>query len=349
VGGLCLFDHKSAPPPAAAAVCCLWGAPRGGARVPPPPRRPRPLNESFPMTLSRSAPSPVPTPGLFKTLWSLATGAAPSGLALAREAGTLLAWDENHWLYAVNRRGERQGQARPVAAVAAACVADDGSALAVAGSRGEVCWLAPDLRPRWRHDLHHPAVAAALDPFGRRLAVSDAKGRLSLFDRDGHRLWKSHLPRPLHHLAFVPEAPFLLGAADFGLVVCLDMAGGSVWRDGLPVHCGGLATSGDGGRIVLACFSDGLRRYTLGAGPKGHVTTSEPCRLAALSFDGGLALVAGRSKRLLLLDIHGKPLGVHLLERPALAVALSALGEQAFVALTDGGVRALDLRPALRA
>ena len=96
-----------------------------------------------------------------------------------------------------------------------------------------------------------------------------------------------------------------------------------MWRDGLPAHCGALATSADGERGVLACFSDGLRRYAAAPAPRDHVTTREPCRLAALSFDGRLALVAGRTNRLLLLDTHGKVLGIHLLERPAVALALS--------------------------
>jgi hypothetical protein len=143
----------------------------------------------------------------------------------------------------------------------------------------------------------------------------------------------------------VPEAPLLLGAADFGLVVCLEVTTGSVvWRDGLPAHCGALATSGDGERVVLACFSDGLRHGSSSGGVKGHLTTKEPCRLAALSFDGRRVLVAGRGNRLLLLDGHGRVLVIHLLERPAVALALAALGDCAVVALTDG-VRALDLRP----
>jgi hypothetical protein len=297
------------------------------------------------MTLSGSAPPPVAAPGLFKTLWSLATGAPPCGVALARESGQLLAWDENHWLYLLNARGERQGQSRPLPHLAAACVSDDGSTLAVAGSRGAVARLAPDLTVRWQRALRHAAAAVALDPFGRCLAVSDVKDGLFVFNRDGRLLWEAHHPRPLHHLAFVPEVPLLLGASDFGLVVCLDAVTGQlVWRDGLPAHCGALATGADGERVVLACFSDGLRRYGRTAGAKGHVTTREPCRLAALSFDGRLALVAGRANRLLLLDMQGKVLGIHLLERPAVALALAALAERAVVALADGGVLALDLR-----
>jgi hypothetical protein len=100
--------------------------------------------------------------------------------------------------------------------------------------------------------------------------------------------------------------------------------------------------------VVLACFSDGLRRGTAATGIKGHLTTKEPCRLAALSFAGRLALVAGRANRLLLLNDRGRPLGIHLLERPAVALAVAALGERAVVAITDGGVLALDLRTVAR-
>jgi hypothetical protein len=126
--------------------------------------------------------------------------------------------------------------------------------------------------------------------------------------------------------------------------VCLEATTGRVaWRVGLPAHSGARASSGDGECVVLACFSDGLRRCTATKGMKGHLTTREPCRLAAVSFTGRRVLVAGRANRLLLLDDHGRGRGIHLLERPAVALAVAPLGERAVVALTDGGVRALDL------
>ncbi len=270
------------------------------------------------MSLSDPAPPPLAAPDLFPTLWSLTTGAPACGVALARESGQVLTWDEHHWLYFLSPRGERQGQAQPFSRLTAAALADDGSALAVAGVRGEVARLSRDLTTRWQRTLRHHAVAVALDPFGRRLAVADSQGGLLLFDGDGRPVWEVQQPRPLHHLAFIPEEPFLVAAADFGLVTCLDAASGQVvWRDGLAAHCGGLATSGDGQCIVLACFSDGLRRYTRADGPRGHITTHEPCRLVALSFTGRQILVAGRANRLLLLDSRGQVQGIHLLERPA--------------------------------
>ena len=129
-----------------------------------------------------------------------------------------------------------------------------------------------------------------------------------------------------------------------GLVACLDLKGNWTWRDGLVVHIGSLAVSGNGDTVLLACFTEGLRRYTVTGKNLGRLAAAEPCRLAALSFDGRLVLAAGLSNRLLLLDAEGRTLAMHPLDQPATALALGALGEQAYAALPDGRVIALDLR-----
>jgi hypothetical protein len=264
--------------------------------------------------------------------------ARPRGLAPARETGALLAWDENSWLYLLNRKGARQAQVHGAAALTAACSADDGSAYAALGSRGEVWWLAPDLMPRWQRTVPFPPLAAALDPFGQYLAVSDARGHLHLFDRHGRARFRLQTPRPLYHLAFVPEAPRLVGCADFGLVACFDLSGRGVWRDGLVAHLGALAVSGDGARVVLACFTDGLRAYALDGRKLGGQTLPEPCRLVVLSYDGRVTLAGGLGSRLLLLDPGGHTLSDFVLDKPAVAVALAPLGESAAVALPDGRI-----------
>jgi hypothetical protein len=279
-------------------------------------------------------------------VWSLPLQSRPRGLCLAREKGWLLAWDENNWLYLLNRNGERQAQRHGGdSGLTAACCADDGSAYAAVGGQGEVWWFAPDLMPRWQRSLGAPAVAAALDPFGHCLAVTDARGRLTLYDRKGRVLGESETPRPLCHLAFVPEAPRLVGAADFGLLACFDPAGRCVWREGLVSHVGSLGVSG-AGRIAVACFTEGLRFYDLDGNKEGGFALPEPCRLAALTFDGAKALATGLGNRLLLLDRSGRTLESTELESPAAGLALGALGDSAAVALSDGRVVAFDFRPA---
>src|SRR5258707_6733924 len=137
------------------------------------------------MASSPSLHRPAPTRGIPRPLWSLTLSGYPRGLALARETGWLLAWDEKNWLYLVNRKGERQAQNPARGTLTAACCAEDGSTYVAVGERGQVWWLAPDLSPRWERSVGHRVVTAALDPFGRYLALSDAKANLHILDRQG--------------------------------------------------------------------------------------------------------------------------------------------------------------------
>jgi hypothetical protein len=187
-------------------------------------------------------------------------------------------------------------------------------------------------------------VSAALDPFGQYLAVADARGYLHLFDRSGRALFQVSNPRPLHHLAFVPAAPRLVGSADYGLVACFDPAGHCVWRDGLVAHVGALTVRGDGEQILLACYTEGLQRYSLTGRNQGRVAVGDPCYLASLSFEGSLTLAAGLSSRLLLLDRNLETLCTQPLDKPAVAIGLSALGDRAVVALPDGRVLGLEVK-----
>lgn len=269
---------------------------------------------------------------------------AARGLTLAREKGWIAVWDEQHWLYLLNHAGEVQAQRRIDGALATACCADDGSAYAALGSQGEVCWLAPDLMPRWQCVLPARAVAAALDPLGQYLAVSDIKGNLHVFDRLGKPVRQIDCPRPLQHLAFVPTTGNIVGAADYGLVACFNVDGTWLWRDGLVAHVGSLTLTGGGERILLACFTEGLLSYDLTGKKLGKVEVAAACRLASLSFDGRLTLVAWLTKQLVVLDADGRNLGAHSCDQPVIALALGPLGSTGCVALADGTVLGLDLR-----
>jgi hypothetical protein len=290
----------------------------------------------------RPSPPSGPT-GTVRPLWSQPIAAVPCGLALAREKGWLLVWDDQHRLHLFNQAGQLQGMFRLPGALAAACAADDGSFFAAVGAHGEVWWLAPDLTLCWQHNLDEPALAAALDPFGQYLAVADARGRLHLLDRGGKRRFQEQAARPLRHLAFVPAAPFVVGCADFGLVACLDLGGHWVWQDGLVAHVGSLAVNGDGSRIILPCFTEGLRCYAVASRQSERLTTTEPCRLAALSFEGRRILAADLTNRLLVLDRGGQPLMSYPLDQPVVSLALGALGDRAAVALPNGVVMMLEV------
>jgi hypothetical protein len=283
------------------------------------------------------------TPCPIRLLWTSVLAGSLRGLARAREQGLLLAWDADHWIYLLNHRGQLQGQVQPPGQLTAASCADDGSAFAAAGSRGEIWWLARDLTISWEQSAGQRTLAVAMDPFGQYLAVTDTSGYLQLFDRRGRRVWQVQAPRPLYHVVFVPAAPVLIGSSDYGLVACADFAGQWVWRDGLVAHMGALAVSGAGEHIVLACFTDGLHRYSLNGTKQERQAVPEPCRLASVSFDGQRTLLAGLSYRLHLLQIEDGVIGTFPCEQSPVAVALGPLGDMAVVALADGTVMGLEI------
>jgi hypothetical protein len=176
------------------------------------------------------------------------------------------------------------------------------------------------------------------------LAVADAGSNVSLCDCQGKAGVHFQSPRALHHLAFVPTAPFILAGSDYGLAACFNINGKLVWRDGLVAHIGSLTVSGSGESVILACFTEGLQRYSLAGKNLGRQSLTEPCRLAVLTFDGSHLLVAGMGPRLHWLDAEYRILSTHALEKPPVAIGLTPLGDRVVIAGTDGSLVGLDLR-----
>jgi hypothetical protein len=272
-----------------------------------------------------------------RQLWSTDLSAPPLGLSLAREPGTFLLWDGEKMLARAGRQGRQELRRAAPGSVVAAALSDDGRHAAAVGRRGQVWLFTGELDLLWERTLPHRPVAVALDHLGKGLAVADEAG-VHVFDATGRELWRASTPRPLVYLAFVPEAPALVGCAEFGLVCAFDHEGHCLWREGLVVHVGSLAVSGDGEQIVLACFTEGLCVYSLSRARQQRFPQAAPCRLAAVGYLGEPILTAGLENRLALHDAQGELRDELSLPAPPLALALSALGERAIVALSGGKV-----------
>lgn len=266
------------------------------------------------------------------------------GLSLARERECVLTWDGQDGLSLFDRGGRTQARGSSPLPVAAASIAEDGSVCAIGSARTPaVCLLAPDLTPRWRHPLPRPVTALALQPLGHYLAVADADCTLRLLNRRGQQVWQAMTPRPLCHLAFVPEKPLLIGTADFGLVVCFNSAGECLWRDGLVAHIGSLAVSGDGECVQLACFGDGLYRYSAAGSRPRRLPLEAACHVAALSYSGEVLLTADRGPCVVRRDADGKLRDSFHADGPVVALALGAQGDYGVVGLADGSVLWMDM------
>ena len=272
-----------------------------------------------------------------RQLWSIDLSAPPLGLSLAREPGTFLVWDGDKMLGRFDRRGRLVLRRAAPGTLVAAALSDDGQHVAAVGRRGQVWLFTAELDLLWERALPHRPVALALDHLGKGVAVADEAG-VHVFDATGRELWRASTPRPLVHLAFVPEAPVLVGCAEFGLVCAFDREGHCLWREGLAVNVGSLAVSGDGERIVLACYTEGLCVYSLSQPRQQRLPQAAPCRLAALGYLGEPILTTGEEHRLALRDGQGAPRKEWQLPGAALALGLAALGDWAVVVLAGGQV-----------
>src|SRR5262249_15335816 len=130
----------------------------------------------------------------------------------------------------------------------------------------------------------------------------------------------------------VPQSGALVGSADLGLVCAFDRRGQALWREGLMANVGSLAVSGTGERIVLACFSEGVRHCSMEKPRPEKLPQKPACRHVAVSYSGDLILYAGADNRVTLCDASGATLEELTLPVAPSAAALAALGERAVVA-----------------
>lgn len=271
-----------------------------------------------------------------RVIWTHPLPAPPVGLSLAYEGGSLLLWDAEPALARYGPLGQRDLRQRAHPDCLAATLSDDGRTVAAVGKKGQVWLLTADLVPIWERTLPRRPAALALDHLGGRLAVADDAGGLHLFDRAGKVRWQVTAPRPLVRLAFVPEVGALVGTAELGLVCAFDGAGRIAWRDGLAAHIADLAVSGDGGRIVLACFTGGLCTYALGKPGRDLTADAGPAKLAALSYPGDVLVTADLERTLSLRRPGTKIAATLALPSAPVALAVEALGEGAVCALANG-------------
>ncbi|MFO0880563.1 MAG: PQQ-binding-like beta-propeller repeat protein [Gemmataceae bacterium] len=277
-----------------------------------------------------------------RQLWAHRLPHAAQGLSLARETGGLLL-AESHHLARYDPNGRPVVRARLPGPIAAASQSDDGQTIIAVGHRGQVWRLTPDLVVLWERTLPQRLTALAVDVLGARIAVADATGGLHVLDREGRDCWAKPAPTPLVHLAFIPEAPLLLASAQYGLVCAFDATGHMLWRDGLVAHVGALTLTGDGGRVLLPCFTEGLFSYEAATGKRTHLPRAAPSRLAAIDYRGQTILTAGLGHELARRSADGAVCSVLLFSSNLIALAVGALGNDAFALLEDGTLIGIEI------
>jgi hypothetical protein len=283
--------------------------------------------------------------------WTVLTEAPLKGLSLAREAGRILAWDEGEQLYLLDQRGEHQSVAQAPGKVLAGAISDDGALIALLGEGSRLWLLGADFEIVADRQAPPESWSLTVDPHGRYVAVASKLSLTQFYNRFGRPAGRFETIQALAHLAFVPARPFLLGAAAFGMligVVLKATSGGRLetsipWEEKLSSNIGQLATSGDGGLVLVSCFTHGVQRFDMRGHNDGAYHLGGTASHAVPDFAGRLIAVATRESELAVLSPAGNVRWRTGLPRPAIALATDALGRYIIYGQATGEVVRLDL------
>lgn len=273
-------------------------------------------------------------------LWSMALPALLRGVSVVRERGYLFVWDEKNCLQLFNAQGELQARADIPDDLVAAAASDTGEVFIAVARNGQVYRLGPDLAVADRYAFRNGIQAMALDPHGSYFAFAETPPHLGVADVHGKLLWRVATPRTLLYLSFMPTFPYVVGASNFGLVACHDFRGNCTWKHGLVSNVGSMFLRGADSQILLACFSEGLQRYSYMGKDWGRTRIAEPCSLIAGPYEGELIAAAGLTPDLKLLTLKGELVARAGLEAPASLLACSAPGDQIYAYTRGVGLAA---------
>ncbi|MGC8642337.1 MAG: hypothetical protein ACP5XB_20950 [Isosphaeraceae bacterium] len=286
--------------------------------------------------------------------WTIVTEAPLKGLALAREAGRILAWDEGNQLYLLSTQGESLSFSRVPQRITAGAISDEGSLIALMGEGDDASLVL--LSADFEVEVERPAPTEAsfltIDPHGRYLAIGSRMGAVSFLNRFGRSAGRLETIQPLAHLCFLADRAFMVGAAAFGMLVGVEVHGSRssgrldpelAWQDRLLSNVGRLTVSSDGGMILASCFTHGIQRFDLRGRNEGSYHLGGTVSHAVPDFPGRTIAAATLEGELAIMNSAGNVRWRTRLPRPAIALEIDPLGRYVIYAFSTGEIIRLDL------
>ncbi len=301
------------------------------------------MNEFTGRGQSRLEPAPA---------WVVLTDAPLKGLALAREAGTILAWDERDRLYLFDLLGQHRSVSQAPGSLITGAISDDGSLIALLGAGSRLWLLDADLGIIADRTAPPDAHCVSIDPHGRYVAVATRLSLTQFFTRHGKQAGRFETLQALSHVVFVANRPILIGAATYGMIVGLELSpagGGSrleaevLWQEALMSNVGRLATTGDGGVILASCFTHGVQRYDLKGRNEGAYHLGGTASHAVPDYAGRVFAVTTLEGELAVLNSGGNIRWKTVLSRPAIGLETDPLGRFLIYGQATGEITRLDL------
>ncbi len=288
------------------------------------------------------------------TAWTVVADSPLKGLSMAREAGTILAWDEGNQLYLYNVHGEPLSYSRVPNRIQAGAISDDGSliALLVDGDDAGLMLLNADFDVQVVRPAPSEPSFVTIDPHGRYIAIGTRQDTTFLISRYGRAAGRLETRGPLSHLCFVPDRPLMIGAAAFGMLtgIALEPSGSQggleaeiIWNDRLMSNVGRLTVSGDGGMILASCYTLGIQRYDLRGRNEGSYHPGGTVSHAIPDFPGRTIVAATLEGDLAVMNSAGNVRWRTSLPRPVIALEIDPLGRFLIYGHATGEILRLDL------
>ena len=284
--------------------------------------------------------------------WTVVTDAPLKGLVLAREAGSVFAWDEADQLYRIDAQGQFQSVARAPGKIQGGAVSDDGTLVALLGEGSRLWLLDGDFELIHERATIPEPLAIAVDPHGRYAAISSKMNLVQFYSRHAKLAGKFETRQPLASMVFVPDRLFMVGTGAYGSIVGIALLGrpngsidgATVWNEQLMSGVGRLALTGDGQMILLACFTHGVQRYDIEGKSEGAYHLGGSAGHAVPDFAGRTIAVSTMEGELAILSGAGNVKWRTTLKRPAMALETDALGRYVVYGQATGEVVRLDLQ-----
>ena len=288
------------------------------------------------------------------TTWTVVTDSPLKGLSFAREAGTILAWDEGNQLYLLSIQGESLSFSRVPNKIQSAAISDDGSliALLVEPEDSGLVLLNADFEVENERAAPPEATFVTIDPHGRYLAVGTRQSTLHFVNRYGRPAGTLETMHSLSHLCFVPGRPMAVGAAAFGTMVGVAFEPGRtqgrldpeiIWQDRLLSNVGRLAVDGEGNMILASCYTLGIQRFDLRGHNEGSYHLGGTVSHAVPDFPGRTIAAATLEGELAVINSAGNVRWRTGLSRPVVALEVDPLGRYMIYGHSTGEIVRLDL------
>ena len=286
--------------------------------------------------------------------WTMVTDSPLKGLSLAREAGTILAWDEGNQLYLLSAQGESLSTTRVPNRIVDAAISDEGSVIALLAEPEDsgLVILSADFEVQAERAAPSEASFVTIDPHGRYLAVGTRRTGLQFINRYGKPAGRLETLEPVSHLCFVPGQPLAVGAAAFGMLVGIALEPGRqsgrlepeiLWNERLMSNVGRLALNGEGGMILASCYTLGIQRFDLRGRNEGSYHLGGTVSHAVPDFPGRTLAATTLEGELVVMNSAGNVRWRTTLPRPIVALEVDPLGRYLIYGHATGEIVRLDL------